>query len=165
MLLERVLYDAAFRQPLPRQDGTAAARFALTSRAAQLGQRLSELTRDPKVMEVLGKFVADYRYNRGGNDLLAARGLADTAPATAEAGDSATFRVLTPGAKPVRRGAEWQLKAPSGNLSLPPAEAEAAGWLLSRNDVAEAELRAAHPAIDAAGLLAKLAGAGVLAPT
>lgn len=165
MLLERVLYDTAFRQPLPRQDGTAAARFALTSRAAQLGQRLSELTRDPKVMEVLAKFVADYRYNRGGNDLLAARGLSDSAAPAADAGDSATFRIATPGAKPVRRGAEWQLKAPSGTLTLVPAEAEAAGWLLARTDVAEAELRAAHPAIDATGLLAKLADAGVLAPT
>ncbi|EHL97695.1 hypothetical protein HMPREF9946_04043 [Acetobacteraceae bacterium AT-5844] len=135
--------------PLPRQDGTAAARFALTSRAAQLGQRLSKLTRNRKAMEVLGKFTADYRYRCGGNDLLA-----DAAPAATEGEGSATFHILTPGTK-----------APSATLPLAPAEAEAAGWLLSRNDVAEAKLRAAHPAIDATGLLAKLAGAGVLAPT
>ena len=30
ILLERALYDAEFRKPLPRQDGTAAAKFALT---------------------------------------------------------------------------------------------------------------------------------------
>ena len=165
MLLERAIYDAAFRQPLPRQDGTAAARFALTSRAAQLGQRLSELTRDPKVMDVLGKFVADYRFRRGGNDLLAARGLAEAAPATgAEAQDGATFRIVSAGAKPVRRGAEWQLKGPNATLPLAPAEAEAAGWLLARTDVAEAELRAAHPAVDAPTLLQRLTGAGLLAP-
>jgi ribosomal protein L16 Arg81 hydroxylase len=165
ILLERVIYDAAFRQPLPRQDGTATARFALTSRAAQLGQRLSELTRDPKVMEVLAKFVADYRFRRGGNDLLAARGLAAPVAATAEDGDAAAFRIVSPGAKAVRRGAEWVLKTPGGNAALAPAEAEAANWLLARSDVTEAELQAAHPAADAGALLRRLAEAGLLAPT
>ncbi|MDJ0387885.1 cupin domain-containing protein [Roseomonas sp. E05] len=165
ILLERVLYEVEFRKPLPRQDGTAAARFALTSRAAQLGQRLSELTRDPKVMDVLAKFVADYRFQRGGNDLLAARGLAaPAAPGGAEEGGEA-FRVVAPGSKAVRRGAEWVLKAPSGAVSLAPAEAEAANWLLARPDGTAAELRAAHPAVDAEALLRRLAGAGVLAPT
>ena len=164
ILSERVLYDAIFRQPLPRQDGTAAARFALTSRAAQLGQRLAELTRDPKVMEVLTKFVADYHYRRGGNDLLAARGLAEAlAPEAAGGGDSPAFRIVAPGAKAVRRGADWVLKTAAGNAALSPPEAEAANWLLARRDVTEAELRAAHPAVDAAGLLQRLAGGGLLA--
>lgn len=166
ILVERVLYETPFRQPLPRQDGTAAARFALTSRAAQLGQRLSELTRDPKVMEVLAKFVADYRYARGGNDLLAARGIA--APAAQEAaggGEGAAFRVVAPGAKAVRRGTEWVLKTPNGALPLAQPEAEAANWLLARPDGTEAELRGAHPAVDAAALLRRLAEAGLLAPT
>ncbi|MBI0435802.1 cupin domain-containing protein [Roseomonas sp. KE0001] len=170
MLLERVLYEPAFRQPLPRQDGSAAARFALTSRAAQLGQRLSELTRDPKVMEVLAKFVADYRHRRGGNDLLAARGIAPAAAGAGPAGggaeaEGAAFRVLVPGAKAVRRGAEWVLKAPGGAVTLAPAEAEAANWLLSRPDSTETELRSAHPAVEAAALLRRLAQSGVLAPT
>lgn len=166
MLVERVLYEPAFRQPLPRQDGTPAARFALTSRAAQLGQRLSELTRDPKVMEVLAKFVADYRYARGGNDLLAARGIAAPAAPEAAAGEEGTaFRVVSPGAKAVRRGAEWVLKAPAGALPLAQPEAEAANWLLARPDGTEAELRAAHPAVDAAALLRRLSEAGLLAPT
>lgn len=161
ILLERVLYETEFRKPLPRQDGTAAARFALTSRAAQLGQRLSELTRDPKVMDVLGKFVADYRYRRGGNDLLAARGLA--APASPAGGhEENAFRVVQPGVKAVRRGAEWVVKAPKGALALAPAEAEAANWLLARPDGTEAELRAAHPSIDAAALLQRLAESGLL---
>jgi ribosomal protein L16 Arg81 hydroxylase len=167
ILLERVLYDAEFRKPLPRQDGSAAAKFALTSRAGQLGQRLAELTRDPKVMEVLGKFVADYRFRRGGNDLLAARGIAAPAAASgAGAGeDSPAFRVVAPGAKAVRRGAEWVVKAPGGPVPLQPAEAEAANWLLSRPDGTEGELRAAHPAVDAGALLKRLAEAGMLAPT
>jgi ribosomal protein L16 Arg81 hydroxylase len=165
MLVERVLYETEFRKPLPRQDGTAAARFALTSRAAQLGQRLSELTRDPKVMEVLAKFVADYRYRRGGSDLLAARGLAAPAEAGGDAAEGTAFRVVSPGAKAVRRGAEWVVKAPAGALALAPAEAEAANWLLSRPDGTEAELRQAHPAVDAAALLQRLAGAGLLAAT
>ena len=168
ILLERALYDTEFRKPLPRQDGSAAARFALTSRAGQLGQRLAELCRDPKVMEVLAGFVADYRFRRGGNDILAARGLAAPAAASpATAGDDAeapALRVLQPGAKPVRRGADWVLKTASGALPLSAGEAEAAGWVLSRPDVAEPELRAAHPGVDAPALLGRLREAGLLAP-
>ncbi len=164
ILLERVLYDAEFRRPLPRQDGSAAARFALTTRAAQLGARLAELTRDPKVMEVLAGFVADYRFHRGGFDLLAARGLAAPESPAAEGGEAPAFRVLAPqGTKPVRRGAGWVLRTAHGALPLAEAEVEAAGWVLARPDVAEAELRAAHPGVDAASLLARLTEAGLLA--
>jgi bifunctional lysine-specific demethylase and histidyl-hydroxylase MINA len=163
ILLERVLYDVEFRKPLPRQDGSAAAKFALTTRAGQLGQRLAELSRDPKVMEVLERFVADHRFQRGGYDLLAARGLATPAAVAAAEEDAPSFRVVGQGAKPVRRGAEWVLKTAQGALPLAPAEAEAAGWLLARPDVAEAELRAAHPAVDAAALIGRLKAAGLLA--
>ncbi len=166
ILGERVLYDTAFRQPLPRQDGTAAARFALTQRAGQLGQRLAELCKDPKVMEVLERFVADYRYQRGGNDLLAWRGMAP--PQTEEAagaGEAGAFRVVAGGAKPVRRGADWVLKTPSGALALSPGEAEAAQWVLGRPDVTEAELSKAHPGADAAGLISKLRDAALLVAT
>ena len=161
ILLERALYDAEFRKPLPRQDGSAAARFALTSRAGALGQRLAELCREPKVMEVLERFVVDYRFSRGGNDLLAARGIAPAAGPVADA-EAPSWRVLAVGAKPVRRGAEWLLKTGQGTLPLQGAEVEAAGWVLARPDVAEAELRAAHPGVDAAALLARLCDAGLL---
>lgn len=165
ILVERVLYEAPFRQPLPRQDGSAAARFALTSRAGQLGQRLAELARDPKVMEVLERFVADYRYRRGGFDLLAARGAAPMAAGvpSAAAGEAPAFRVVAQGARPVRRGAEFVLKTQRGSLPLSPPEAEAAGWVLARPDVAEPELARAHPGVDAAGLIARLREAGLLA--
>jgi hypothetical protein len=64
----------------------------------------------------------------------------------------------------VRRGAEFVLKVPQGPaLPLSAAEAEAAGWILARPEVTEGELRAAHPAVDAAGLLARLRAAGLLA--
>lgn len=164
ILLERALHDVEFRKPLPRQDGSAAARFALTSRAGALGQRLAELCRDPKVLQVLERFVADYRYSRGGNDLLAARGIAPPAmPATA-ATEAPAFRVLAAGVRPVRRGAEWVLKAPQGVVPLAGAEVEAAAWTLARPDVAEPELRAAHPGVDAAALLGRLMEAGLLVP-
>jgi ribosomal protein L16 Arg81 hydroxylase len=163
ILSERILYDAEFRKPLPRQDGSNPARFALTQRAGLLGQRLAELSRDPKVMEVLAQFVANYRYGRGGYDMLAARGIA--APAAGTAGsDAPAFRVLVPGARPVRRGAEWVVKAAQASVVVSPAEAEAAAWLLARPDVTEVELAAAAPAVDSAGLLEKLAAAGLLAP-
>ena len=166
ILLERALYDGEFRKPLPRQDGSAAARFALTTRAGQLGGRLAELCRDPKVMEVLAGFVADYRFRRGGNDLLAARGLSApaAAPAAGDDAEAPALRVLQPGAKPVRRGGDWVLKTAGGTLPLSAGEAEAAGWVLSRPDVAEPELRAAHPGVDAPALLGRLKEAGLLAP-
>ncbi len=159
ILGERVLYDVPFRQPLPRQDGSAAAKFALTQRAGQLGARLAELSKDPKVMEVLANYIANYRYGRGGNDLLSWRGMAAPEGA-ADAGDSPAFRIVAQGAKPVRRGADWVLKGAAGTLS--PAEAEAAAWALSRGEVTEAELAAAHPA--APGALAKLREAGLAVP-
>lgn len=163
ILMERVLYETSFRQPLPRQDGSAAAKFALTQRAGQLGARLAELAKDPKVMGVLEQFVADFRFQRGGNDLLAWRGLA--APSTEDAGEASAFRIVAGGVKPVRRGSEWVLKTASGALPLTPTEAEAAQWLLGRPDITEAELRRAHPAADAPALLAKLRDAALLIAT
>ncbi|WP_426956000.1 cupin domain-containing protein [Muricoccus radiodurans] len=166
MLAERALQEPIFRQPLPRQDGTPAAQFALTTRAAQLGQRIAELARDPQVLQVLARHVADARYSRGGVQLLAWRGLeAERAAEAAPAGDgeAPSFRVLSPGLKPVRRGSEWVLKTGAGTTALSPPEAEAAGWLLSRREVDPAALRAAHPAVDADALLARLTEAGALA--
>ena len=165
ILLERVLYEAEFRKPLPRQDGSAPARFALTQRAGLLGQRLAELCRDPKVMEVLAQFVATYRYSRGGYDMLAARGIASPAEGAAEAGDGAGFRVVANGAKPVRRGSDWVVKAGTGTVALSPAEAEAASWLLARPEVTAPELAKAHPGVQAEALLGRLAGAGLLVPS
>jgi ribosomal protein L16 Arg81 hydroxylase len=163
MLVERVLYEAEFRKPLPRQDGSAAARFALTQRAGLLGQKLQELSKDPKVLEVLAQFVANYRWQRGGYDILAARGIA-AAAAEPTGEEGAAFRVVAAGAKPVRRGSDWVVKTAAGTLALAPAEAEAAGWVLARPDVTAPELAKAHPGVDAPGLLARLAGAGLLAP-
>ena len=172
ILAERALYEVGFRQPLPRQDGSAAAKFALTQRAGQLGVRIAELCKDPKVMEVLERFVADYHFQRGGHDILAARGLAapasaangSTAPGGADA-DAAAYRVVAGGARPVRRGAEWMLKTATGALPLSPIEAEAAQWLLARPDITEAELRQAHPGVNAATMLSRLREAALLIAT
>ncbi|MCX7371489.1 MAG: hypothetical protein NTW56_03470, partial [Alphaproteobacteria bacterium] len=78
------------------------------------------------------------------------------------ADEAGGFRVLAPGAKPVRRGAEWVLKTEAGALPLNPPEAEAAAWLLARPDVTAAELARAHPGVDALALLGRLAAAGLL---
>jgi len=161
LLLERAMQDAEFRKPLPRQDGSAPAKFALTTRAGQLAQRLGEFCREPQVMAALERFVAEYRFQRGGNDLLAARGLAPPRAETA-AEEAPAWRVLLAGGKPVRRGSEWVLKAPAGPLPLAPAEAEAAGWILGRADVTAAELQRAHPGVDAEQLLERLRAAGAL---
>jgi len=165
ILAERALYDVGFRQPLPRQDGSAASRFALTQRAGQLGVRIAELCKDPKVMEVLERFIADYRFQRGGNDLLAWRGMAPPSVGAEDAGEGGAFRVVAGGAKPVRRGSDWVLKTASGGIALTPVEAEAAQWLLARPDVTEAELRQAHPQADAPALLGKLRDAALLVAT
>ncbi|WP_376098668.1 cupin domain-containing protein [Roseomonas sp. CCTCC AB2023176] len=167
MLAERAMGDPQFRAPLPRQDGTPSAQFALTQRAAQLGQKLAEFARDPAVLQALAKHVAEARFPRGGNHLLGARGLEpprgveDASPAVD--GEAPAFRVIAGEAKPVRRGAEWVLKTGAGATSLSPQEAEAAGWILSRRDVDPAALRAAHPTVDAEALLSRLKQAGVLA--
>ena len=160
ILAERVLYDPEFRKPLPRQDGSVPAKFALTQRASLLGGRITELCRDPKVMEVLAQFVANYRFSRGGFDMLAARGIA--APAGVSADEGGAMRVVAAGAKPVRRGAEWVVKGAGGTVVLSAPEAEAAAWLLARPDVTASELLAAHPGIDAGALLARLGAAGLL---
>lgn len=164
ILMERALHDADFRKPLPRQDGSAPAKFALTQRAGLLGQRLAEFAKDPKVMEALTQVVATHRFSRGGFDVLAARGMGNSA-APAGADGAAAFRVVAAGAKPVRRGAEWVVKTATGALALTPPEAEAAAWLLARPDVTAPELARAHPAVEAEALLGKLAGAGLLAPS
>jgi len=168
ILFERVVAEPLFRQPLPRQDGTPAAGFALSTRAAALGNRLSELCRDPKVLDALNRHVAEHRFRRGGVDILGWRGMGDAAPSGTEqrtgAADGApAFRVLAAGGKPVRRGSEWVLRTAGGALPLSVAEAEAAGWLLGRRDVDEPALRAAHPGVDAPALLRRLAAAGLLA--
>jgi len=164
MLAERVIQEPIFRQPLPRQDGTPASQFALTTRAAALGQRMAELARDPQVLQVLARHVAEARYHRGGVHLLAARGLeAEAPPDAAPATDVPGFRVLAAGAKPVRRGADWVLRAGTATLPLTPPEADAAGWLLGRREVDAASLRAAHPGVDADSLLERLASAGAIA--
>ncbi len=54
-----------------------------------------------------------------------------------------------------------KLEAPEALQTVEPAAS--AGWILSRPDVAEPELRAAHPGVDAPGLLARLREAGLLA--
>ena len=166
ILTERVLYDAEFRKPLPRQDGSAPAQYALTQRAALLGQRLGELSRDPKVLQVLAQFAAEYRHRRGGFDILASRGLGGPARmVSAGDGDAGgAFRIVANGAKPVRRGAEWVVKTAQGAMVVTPAEAEAAGWLLARPDVTVAELAAHAPGVDATGLLARMVAAGLLVP-
>jgi len=162
LLFERALADVEFRKPLPRQDGSAGARFSLAARTGQLGQRLGEFCRDPRTIEAIERLVAGHRFARGGNDLLAARGLAAPNAAVEEAG---AHRVVAAGARPVRRGAEWVLKAPMATLPLSAAEAEAVAWMVGRPDVVAAELAAAHPGIDATGLIARMTAAGVLAPT
>ncbi|BDG74721.1 cupin domain-containing protein [Roseomonas fluvialis] len=158
VLVERALYDAEFRKPLPRQDGSAASREALAMRSALLGDRLAALARDPKVQEVVASFVRDYRFQRGGYDLLAAR--ADAPADAAPAGPA--FRVVAE-AKPVRRGNEFGLRTPSGIVALTLPEVEAAAWIVTRPAVTEAELRGAHPGCDAGALIARLRQAGVLA--
>ncbi len=167
ILTERALHDPAFRQPLPRQDGSPAAAYALTQRAALLGQKLQDFARDPKVLEVLAGFVRDYRFQRGGYDLLTARDGAPAAPAAPAPVPAApppgpAFRVV-PGAKPVRRGNEFGLKTPAGVLVMTLPEVEASAWVMARPRVTEAELRAAWPTLDAPALIVRLREAGVLA--
>lgn len=172
ILAERALHDPEFRKPLPLQDGSPAAKYALTQRATLLGQKLAEFAREPRVIEILEGFVRDYRFQRGGYDLLAARGGTTPAPAAAPIAPAAAPAPAAPAgpslrvvgeARPVRRGNEFGLKTGTGVIAMSYGEVEASAWILARPSVSEAELRAAYPALDAAALIGRLRDAGVLA--
>jgi len=165
LLQERAMTDSVFRQSLPRWEDTTQGRFALQERAVLLGQKLAELCRDPKVLAALEQLVSNYRFPRGGYGLgpsFREGGAAPVAPGNG-AEEGQVFRVFAEGAKTVRRGADWALKGAQASINLTPAEAEATGWVLSRTDLAEGELRAAFPLVDAASLLQRLSTAGIVA--
>ena len=159
LLTERAFHDAEFRKPLPRQDGTTAAKYALTQRASLLGQRIAEWSRDPKFLQAAENFLVNYRYERGGYDLLAARG---AAPA-ADAGSGPAFRVR-PNVKTVRRGAEYGLRTELGVLAITAQEVEAAAWIITQPSITEASLALACPGANTAGLIEKLRVAEILLP-
>jgi hypothetical protein len=158
MLTERAFHDMEFRKPLPRQDGSAAAKYALTQRAALLGQRISEWTRDPKFLEAVEDFIAQYRFERGGYDLLAARGAAP-----AHGGGGVAFQVR-PNVKTVRRGADYGLRSDMGVLAINAHEVEAAAWIITQPSITEASLALAFPGANAAALIEKLRAAEILLP-
>jgi hypothetical protein len=157
LLTERAFHDAEFRKPLPRQDGSAAAKYALTQRAALLGQRIAEWSRDPKFLQAVENFLAQYRYERGSYDLLAARG----AVPTGEGG--VTFRVR-PNVKTVRRGADYGLRTEMGVVAITAQEVEPAAWIITQPSITEASLALACPGANAAALIEKLLAAEILLP-
>jgi hypothetical protein len=159
LLTERAFHDAEFRKPLPRQDGSAAAKYALTQRAALLGQRIGEWSRDPKFLQAVENFLAHYRYERGGYDLLAARGAAPTT----ETGSTPAFRVR-PNVKTVRRGADYGLRTEMGILPITAEEVEAAAWIITQPSITETSLALACPGAKTAALIEKLRAAEILLP-
>lgn len=165
LLQERAMTDPFFRQNLPRWEDNASGKMALRERAVLIGQKLAELCRDPKLLAALEHQVAHWRFARGGYGLGPAfrEGGSAPAPVAADGQEGQSFRVFADGAKTVRRGAEFALKGSQGSISLSPAEAEAAGWILNRTDVAEGEVRRAFPSVDAAALLQRLTSAGIVA--
>lgn len=79
-LMDRMFNDPDFRQPMPVQDGTEAARAALAQHAARLGDKLAELCRAGIVLDGLqGELVSKHK-TFGGHDLLRARGIQTTDP-------------------------------------------------------------------------------------
>ncbi len=105
-------------------------------------------------------YLANYRFERGGYDLLAARG---AAPAM-EAGGGQAFRVR-PNVKTVRRGADYGLRTEMGVLAIQAQEVEAAAWIISQPSITEASLTLACPGANAAALIEKLRAAEILQPT
>jgi hypothetical protein len=158
-LTERAFHDAEFRKPLPRQDGSAAAKYALTQRTALLGQRIAEWSRDPKFLQAVETFLTNYRYERGGYDLLATRG---AAPAS-EAGSGPVFRVR-PNVKTVRRGADYGLRTEMGILPITAQEVEPAAWIITQPSITETSLVLGYPGANAPALIEKLRKAEILLP-
>jgi ribosomal protein L16 Arg81 hydroxylase len=158
LLADRAVLDPLFRKPLPRQDGSPEARAALETAVASLGDRLAALAREPRMQEAVRGLVADHRFKRGRYDLLKARDGAAPPPAR---GPAAWRLVAT--AKPVRRGPDFVLQGPRGNVTLSAAEAEAVAWMQGQARFAEADLARAVPGLNGAALLGRLGFAGALA--
>jgi hypothetical protein len=124
-----------------------------------LGQRIAEWSRDPKFLQAVENFLTNYRFERGGYDLLAARG---AAPA-AEAGGGPAFRVR-PNVKTVRRGADYGLRTEMGVLAITAQEVEPAAWIITQPSITETSLALACPGVNAAALIEKLRTAEILLP-
>jgi len=79
-LMDRMMNDPDFRQPMPLQDGTEAARAALAQHAARLGDKLAELCRAGIVLDGLQGELLGQHKTFGGHDLLRARAIQTTDP-------------------------------------------------------------------------------------
>lgn len=73
LLMERMLEDPDFRQPMPWQDGTEEARALLAEHAARLGDKLAGMCRSAIILDGLQGVVAGHHRYFGGHDLLRAR--------------------------------------------------------------------------------------------
>lgn len=79
-LMDRMVNDPDFRQPMPVQDGTEAARAALAQHAAMLGDKLAAMCRAGIVLDGLQGVLVEKHKTYGGFDLRRARGIQTTDP-------------------------------------------------------------------------------------
>lgn len=77
-LMDRMVNDPDFRQPMPVQDGSETARAALALHAARLGDKLAAMCRAGIVLDGLQGTLVGKHKTYGGFDLLRARGIQST---------------------------------------------------------------------------------------
>ena len=129
LLQDFVIRDSLFRADLPMITGDADG-AELRARAAQLGDRLAEMARDPEFLSGLAQFRSGFHYRRGGFDLP---------------GDAQQRYRPRSGLRVQDEGGKAILVGPNGRAPIPDGLAEMVTWVLGQTVCTEAELSAAFP--------------------
>ena len=148
LLYDQAVADSLFRANLPRSSDGAAVADHLT----QLGDRLSEIARQPKTQESVAEFQRDFRYRRGGFMLP----ITPAVPA---------YRVAAGDLIMKQKGAGWVLTSKKGAVPIPAEFEQHVRWVIARKHFSSEELGMAFPGTTAAGretLLADLSAMKVI---
>jgi ribosomal protein L16 Arg81 hydroxylase len=144
--------DEAFRRNLPR---AAEGREALAARLADLGERLQELSRDPRVIDALAAYKAAYRMPRMGIAL----------PVEVE---DYRFALTGPNFRIAHQNGQALLVHPGGAAPIPPGGEPLLAWILERGRFVRSDYIEAHGAYstdDLDRMIRDLVGMNVLART
>lgn len=133
LLYDQAIADSLFRANLPRPTDGAAVADHLT----QLGNRLSEIARQPKSQESVAEFQRDFHYRRGGFAL-------PILPAVP------TYRVAAGDLAMKQKGAGWVLTSRKGAVPIPSEFEQHVRWVIAQENFSSEEFSMAFPGTTAA---------------
>ena len=134
LLYDQAIADSLFRANLPRPgDGAAVA-----DHLGKLGDRLSEIARQPETQEGVAEFRRDFRYRRGGFAL-------PVVPA------AAAYVVAVDDLNMKRSGAGWVLTSKKGTVPIPSDFEQHVRWVIARKKFSSVEFGVAFPDTTSAG--------------